>query len=198
MLRIIFVYIALACLFFVLALELFFLRKNKVTYMSNQQHIHLFTGPIFLSMVFFTLAIQDKKLSPMGIFFILIFLGTYAYMLKYNKIILLGAEMKDVKEKLSDFLMEQNRSFRFHEMVGDNFSAEINNYADALIVRQAENWIEIDNHIHYDKEFVSKLDEYFEEQAESMASKPTNPNPFFLLLLLMFISLGFYFTLVIG
>ncbi len=92
---------------------------------------------------------------------LLIFLGIYIYILSYDKIILFGASLPDVIEALDQYLIESGRNYRIYPINEFTSMVEINNYRNALTVRDADKWIEIDNHIHYDEAFIRLWVFYF-------------------------------------
>ena len=155
----------------VLAVDLFFYRHKKTIYMTNQSHVNLYVVPFLLSFVLFTLAISGEGMTPLGLSMLLIFLGIYIYILSYDKIILIGANLHDVIEELDQYLIESGRNYRIYPINEFTSMVEINNYRNALTVRDADKWIEIDNHIHYDEAFIQDLNEYFHKKAHTHITK---------------------------
>ena len=160
----------------VLAVDLFFYRHKKTIYMTNQSHVNLYIVPFLLSFVLFTLAISGEGMTPLGLSMLLIFLGIYIYILSYDKIILIGASFSDVIEELDHYLIESERNYRIYPINEFTSMVEINNYRNALTVRDADMWIEIDNHIHYDEAFIQDLNEYFQKKAPTLKANRKKPN----------------------
>ncbi len=175
----------------VLAVDLFFYRHKNTIYMTNQSHVNLYVVPFLLSFVLFTLAISGEGMTPLGLGMLLIFLGVYIYILTYDKIILIGAAKTEVIAELEAYLRDSGRSFRVYSTNEFTSMVEINNYRNALIVRDADKWIEIDNHIHYDEDFIRALNDYFREKAPAMEKKRVRPNIFFYVLILVIAILAF-------
>lgn len=181
-----------------LAVDFFFYRHKKTIYMTNQSHVNLYVVPFLLSFVLFTLAISGEGMTPLGLSMLLIFLGIYIYILSYDKIILIGPSLPDVIEELDNFLTESGRNYRIYPANEFTSMVEINNYRNALTIRDAAQWIEIDNHIHYDEAFIEDLNEYFQNKAPSLKAKQIKPNITFYALILailviMSILARFYF-----
>lgn len=124
----------------VLAVDLFFYRHKKTIYMTNQSHVNLYVVPFLLSFVLFTLAISGEGMTPLGLSMLLIFLGIYIYILSYDKIILIGANLHDVIEELDQYLIESGRNYRIYPINEFTSMVEINNYRNALTVRDADKW----------------------------------------------------------
>lgn len=175
----------------VLAVDLFFYRHKKTIYMTNQSHVNLYVVPFLLSFVLFTLAISGEGMTPLGLSMLLIFLGIYIYILSYDKIILIGANLHDVIEELDQYLIESGRNYRIYPINEFTSMVEINNYRNALTVRDADKWIEIDNHIHYDEAFIQDLNEYFHKKAHTLKAKRTKPNITFYALILGILIIAF-------
>ena len=168
----------------VLAVDFFFYRHKKTIYMTNQSHVNLYIVPFLLSFVLFTIAISGEGMTPLGLSMLLIFLGVYIYILSYDKIILIGPSLSDVIEELDNFLSESGRNYRIYPANEFTSMVEINNYRNALTIRDAAQWIEIDNHIHYDEAFIQDLNEYFQKKAPSLEAKQLKPNVTFYALIL--------------
>lgn len=194
MLTIILMIISFAVLLVILAVDLIFQRYKKPIYLANQSHVNLYIVPFLLSFVLFTLAISGKDMTVLGIFMLLIFTAVYIYMLSFDKIILLGADMDNVLDELEYFLKESNRNFRIHRANERIATVEINNYRNAFTVRDADRWIEIENHIHYDEAFIKDLHAYFKKRASMLKALQPKPNIFFYILIVFIISLGILFT----
>lgn len=173
----------------VLAVDLFFYRSRKTIYMTNQSHVNLYIVPFLLSIVLFTLAISGEGMTPLGLAMLLIFLGVYIFILTYDKIILIGADRAEVLDELETYLRTTERPFRFYSTTEYSSTVEINNYHNALIVRDADKWIEIDNHIHYDEAFVRDLNDHFRSRAPFLKKKRIKPNIFFYILVLFIVFL---------
>lgn len=194
MLTIILMIISFAVLLVILAVDIIFQRYNKPIYLTNQSHVNLYIVPFLLSFVLFTLAISGEGMTPLGIIMLLIFVAVYIYMLSFDKIILIGGDMENILAELEYFLGESNRSFRIYPANDRIATIEINNYRNALTVRDADRWIEIDNHIHYDEEFIKDLNVYFKKRAPLLKVKQLAPTIFFFILIIFIISLGILLT----
>lgn len=175
----------------VLAVDLYFARCRRTVFMTNQSHVNLYIVPFLLSFVLFTLAISGDGMTPLGISMLLIFLGVYIYILSYDKIIIMGAVMDEVVEEIDRFLTESGRTYRIHVSSDLTRTVDINNYRSALIIRDAEKWIEIDNRIHYDEAFVSGLSEHIRKKAPELSKKRSVPNVFYFLLIFFIIALAY-------
>lgn len=173
----------------VLAVDLYFYRSRKTIYMTNQSHVNLYIVPFLLSFVLFTLAISGEGMTPVGLAMLLIFLGVYIFILTYDKIILIGADHAEVLAELETYLVSTERPFRLYSTTEFTSTVEINNYRNALIVRDADKWIEIDNHIHYDEAFVRDLNAHFRTRAPFLTKKQIMPNVFFYILVLFILFL---------
>ncbi|UUM12016.1 hypothetical protein NQU17_00175 [Clostridiaceae bacterium HFYG-1003] len=177
----------------VLAVDYYFYRTKKTIYMTNQSHVNLYVVPFLLSFVLFTIAISGEGMTPIGLTMLLIFLGVYIYILTYDKIILMGADLDDVTRELDEYLKESGRSYRIFPSSELSRTVEINNYRNALIIRDADKWIEIDNHIHYDEAFVADLNDHFRKRASTLKKKRIVPNFFFYVLVLFIIGIAAFF-----
>ena len=186
--------ISFTVLLIILTVDFIFQRYNKPIYLTNQTHVNLYIVPFLLSFVLFTLAISGDGMTVLGIVLLLIFVGIYIYMLSFDKIVLIGGDMDNILAELDYFLGESNRNFRIYRANERIATVEISNYRSALTVRDAERWIEIDNHIHYDEEFIKDLNVYFKKRAPLLKAKKLAPNIFFYILILFIVSLGFLLT----
>ena len=175
----------------VLAVDLYFFRSKKTIYMTNQSHVNLYIVPFLLSFVLFTLAISGEGMTPIGLAMLLIFLAVYIFILTYDKIILIGADHAEVLAELEAYLQSTDRPFRIYSTNEFTSTVEINNYHNALIVRDADKWIEIDNHIHYDEAFVQDLNDFFQKKAATMKKERRMPNFFFYVLIFAILLLMF-------
>lgn len=194
MLTLVLMILSFAALIIILTVDFIFLRYKKPIYMSNQSHVNLYIVPFLLSFVLFTLAISGEGMTVLGVFMLVIFIGVYVIMLTYDKIILLGADMKNVLDELEYFLRESNRQFRIYRVSDRIATVEINNYRNALTVRDADRWIEIDSHIHYDEAFIKDLNAYFKKRAPMLKGNQLKPNIFFYILIVSIFALGFVLT----
>lgn len=181
----------------VLAVDLYFYRSKKTIYMTNQSHVNLYIVPFLVSFILFTLAISEEGMTPLGLAMLLIFLAVYIYILTYDKIILMGADHAEVLAELEAYLRSKDRTYRIYSSNEFTSLVEINNYHNALIVRDADKWIEIDNHIYYDEVFIQDLNDYFREKAPTLQKKRRLPNVFFYaliaaILILMFLLCSYY------
>lgn len=181
----------------VLAVDLYFYRSKKTIYMTNQSHVNLYIVPFLVSFILFTLAISEEGMTPLGLAMLLIFLAVYIYILTYDKIILMGADHAEVLAELEAYLRSKDRTFRIYSSNEFTSLVEINNYHNVLIVRDADKWIEIDNHIHYDEVFIQDLNDYFREKAPVLLKRRSLPNIFFYgliaaILILMFLLCSYY------
>lgn len=186
--------LSMACLLVILGIEYYFVRLRKPVYLSNQAHIILYITPLLISFLLFSFAISDGKISIMGTIFMVAFIGVFLYMLSYDKVIIRGSSIDSVIEELNSYLKASGRQFTIHPTTGRNVTVEINNYSNALIVREAENWVEIDNHLHYDEDFIIKLNDHFRQNAKNLPLKTTKANVFFYLLILIILSLTIFFS----
>lgn len=175
----------------VLAVDLYFSRCTKTVFMTNQGHVNLYIIPFLLSFVLFTLAISGDGMTPISIAMLLIFLGVYIYILSYDKIILMGAVMEDVLEEVDRYLKDSGRTYRIYVSSDLTRTVDINNYHNAMVIRDAEKWIEIDNHIHYDEEFVEALNQHFRKKAPELSKRRTVPNVFYFLLVFFILALAY-------
>lgn len=194
MLNIILMIISFAVLLVILIVDLIFQRYKKPIYLTNQSHVNLYIVPFLLSFILFTLAISGEDMTFLAIFMLLIFLAIYIYMLSNDKIVLIGSQMNNVLEELEYFLGESNRNFRIYRANDRIATVEINNYRNALIVRDADRWIEIDNHIHYDEAFIKDLNAYFKKRAPMLKVTRISPNLFFYLLIFFILGIGALLT----
>lgn len=194
MLTIILMIISFTVLLVILAMDVIFQRYKNPIYLSNQSHVNLYIVPFLLSFILFTLAISGKDMTVLGILMLLIFTAVYIYLLSFDKIILIGADMDNVLHELEYFLGESNRNFRIYRANERIATVEINNYRNAFIIRDADRWIEIENHIHYDDAFIADLHAYFKKRASMLKGVQPKPNIFFYLLILFIISLGALLT----
>ena len=174
----------------ILIMDLIFQRYKKPIYMTNQSHVNLYIVPFLLSFVLFTLAISGEGMTLLGIIMLLLFMAVYIYMLSYDKIILIGADYDNVLDELEYFLKESNRTARLYRANDRIATVEIFNYRNALSVRDADRWIEIDNHIHYDDDFIKELNLYFRKRAPMLKNRVLRPNIFYFLLILFTLAIG--------
>lgn len=184
MLPVILIILSFASLLIILLIDLFFYCLDKPVYMTNQSHINLYILPFFLSFIFFYLAVTGTELSSLNVIIFLLFTGFYIFILSEDKVILIGANMEEVLDVLDGYLKESGRTFRVYPNSPHLVSVEINNYPNALTVRNADQWIEIDNHLHYDEAFVNELFRFFSTKTKEMKSIPRRPHFLFYVLIL--------------
>lgn len=167
-------------LVFILVTDMLMVRYDKPIYMTNQSHVNLYVVPFLISFILFVLGLER---SFIGILMLLIFTGVYIYISSYDKIILIGAAMDQVLEELESYLKASGRAYRIRRHHGHSVAIEINDYPNALTVRDADRWIEIDNHLNYDEEFIEELNVYFKDRVKTMNTDSRKPNVYFYILL---------------
>lgn len=167
-------------LVFILVTDMLMVRYDKPIYMTNQSHVNLYVVPFLISFILFVLGLER---SVIGILMLLIFTGVYIYISSYDKIILIGAAMDQVLEELESYLKASGRAYRIRRHHGRSVAIEINDYPNALTVRDADRWIEIDNHLNYDEEFIEELNVYFKDRVKTMNTDSRKPNVYFYILL---------------
>lgn len=167
-------------LVFILVTDMLLVRYDKPIYMTNQSHVNLYVVPFLISFILFVLGLER---SVIGILMLLIFTGVYIYISSYDKIILIGAAMDQVLEELESYLKASGRTYRIRRHHGRSVAIEINDYPNALTVRDADRWIEIDNHLNYDEEFIEELNVYFKDRVKTMNTDRRKPNVYFYILL---------------
>lgn len=186
MLSVILIILSFLSLVFILVMDVVLTSRDKPIYMTNQSHVNLYIVPFLVSFILFLLALEETAL---GIVMLLAFTAVYIYILSYDKIILVGADMEEVKKELEKYLNHTGRSFKMRQTIGRTVAVEINNYPNALTIRDTHRWIEIDNHLNKDQDFIRSLNQYFQDRVKDMKSPRRRPNIYFYLLLAIIIFL---------
>lgn len=178
--------LSFACLVFILVVDMLLIHRDRPIYMTNQSHVNLYIVPFLLSFILFLLAMEETTL---GVIMLIAFTAVYIYILSYDKIILVGADMEEVKEELEKYLEQSGRNFKMRQTIGRTVGVEINNYPNALTIRDTYRWVEIDNHLNYDKDFIVALNDHFRLRVKDMRSSNRRPNIYFYILLAIIIFL---------
>ena len=184
-----FVSISLLAVFFLLAIDLYFCLRTKPIYLTNQQHVIIYNLPLLVSFGFFAGYAADDPAAPVTILIIALFIIVLISFLTNNKIILRSANLGDVTERLNQFLSDQGKVFKIYQIGDKIMTVEINNYKDALIVRDTEKWVEIDSHIHSDAKLLKAVNSFFKGEVKHMKGNPTSPNVFFFVILFILLAL---------
>ncbi|PKK38833.1 hypothetical protein ABB02_01886 [Clostridiaceae bacterium JG1575] len=158
-------------------------RLKHPLYMTNRTHVTLYIVPLLISFLLFTIAISQGTFPLVGYIMLLLLVATYILMSSYDKIILAGADMDTTLKMLQQFLEASDRSFRIHQNQPGIATVEIKNYPNALMVRDVDRWVEIDNHLHYDEPLIKSMNEWFKKAAPTMPARGGRPNLFFYVLL---------------
>lgn len=178
--------LSFACLVFILVIDMLLVHRDRPIYMTNQSHVNLYIVPFLISFILFMLAMEETTL---GIIMLIAFTAVYVYILSYDKIILVGADMEEVIEELEKYLEQSGRNFKIRQTIGRTVGVEINNYPNALTIRDTHRWVEIDNHLNYDKDFIVALNDHFGVRVKEMKSSSRRPNIYFYILLAIIIFL---------
>ncbi|MFB0917727.1 MAG: hypothetical protein QMB63_01485 [Clostridiaceae bacterium] len=189
----IYLILAALCLVFILYIDLFLSMRNRVSYLTNGQHVTLFTVPFLLSFTFFILFSMEEDMMTLTVIMYYLFLATYLYLLNSQKVILRSADLSDVADKLNTFLIEKEKNYRMYKTGDRTLTVEINNYKDALTLRETELWVEIHNHIHHDDNFLEELHKYFKSQVRNIKFHKKYPNYYFIVINLFIVVLFFLF-----
>lgn len=169
-----------------LIIDYSFYRRIHPVYMTNQTHVNLLTLPLLVSYSLFTLGVMNPESRDIfPILILIIFTAVYVNLVGRYKIILKGAVFKNVCEEVDNFMKEQNKTYRFYPVTDHFYSIEINNYKDAITIKDMEKWVEIDSSIHKDDKFLNDLNTYFIKKVSQMESPKTRPNIFFYILVLV-------------
>lgn len=170
------------CLIFILYIDLFLCMRDRVSYLTNGQHVTLFTLPFLLAFTFFILFSMEPETMTVTVIMYYLFLATYLYLLNSQKVILRSADLSDVADKLNTFLIDKEKNFRMYKTGARTLTVEINNYKDALTLRETELWVEIHNHIHNDDDFLKELHKYFKSEVRNIKFHKKHPNFYFIVI----------------
>lgn len=178
--------LSFASLVFILVIDMMLVHQDRPIYMTNQGHVNLYIVPFLISFILFLLAMEETTL---GVIMLIAFTAVYIYILSYDKIILVGADMDEVKKELEQYLEQSGRSYKMRQTIGPTVAVEVNNYPNALTIRDTDRWIEIDNRLNYDKDFIEALNDHFRARVKDMKSARRRPNIYFYILLAVIIFL---------
>jgi len=156
--------------------------RDRVSYLTNGQHVTLFTLPFLLAFTFFILFSMEPETMTVTVIMYYLFLATYLYLLNSQKVILRSADLSDVADILNTFLIDKEKNFRMYKTGARTLTVEINNYKDALTLRETELWVEIHNHIHNDDDFLKELHKYFKSEVRNIKFHKKHPNFYFIVI----------------
>ncbi len=177
---------------------IFYFRKSPV-FMSNQYHVNLYILPLLISYTLFTMAVLQKNgKNFFSVLILMMFATGYVFLIGKFKIVLKGAGIDSVMEEMDNFMKNQGKNYRIFHVTEHLYSIEINNYQNAVLIKDMEKWVEIDSIIHKDEKFLEDLDSYFIERAPHMPLPRRRPNIFFYLLVILTILTFILFIFPLG
>lgn len=183
-------------LLLILWADFFLNHAKRVIFMSNQKHVAFYVIPILFSFISLILSQNTTQLiSVSELLLVIMFIGIFLYISRYNKIILRNAIKENVVEELVNFLNENNRINKVYKTDAKEVTlVGINNLKNSFTVRDSVRWVEIDTMISNDSAILLALDKYFKEHSKTMPYKNEKANIFFVLLNIFIIAMGIYFT----
>lgn len=154
--------------------------RNRVTYFLNFAHVNLYYIPMSISLICYSLFFITSEYRISLIAIILILAMTYLIIANNHKVILRNADFLDVVEKMNDYLTELDKPFKLTKRSDDVISVELNNFRDAITIRDCHQWVEITRIIRQDQKFISETREYFREKAPEIKCRKTYPDIYFI------------------